>query len=134
MRAANSYLVALEDINIRFQLKTIKLLHAKWLIDLYNEVTSPHLKDVITGGREKSGIWDAVKLGSRGLPSIDCFKEIEPMDSDYILQIDIDPVPKDNEYDFTTEKEYVTHILWTLNGKKLMIIRPLTFLMNRDFF
>ena len=134
MRAANSYLVALEDINIRFQLKTIKLLHAKWLIDLYNEVTSPHLKDVITGGREKSGIWDAVKLGSRGLPSIDCFKEIEPMDSDYILQIDIDPVPKDNEYDFTTEKKYVTHILWTLNGKKLMIIRPLTFLMNRDFF
>ena len=105
MRAANSYLVALEDINIRFQLKTIKLLHAKWLIDLYNEVTSPHLKDVITGGREKSGIWDAVKLGSRGLPSIDCFKEIEPMDSDYILQIDIDPVPKDNEYDFTTEKK-----------------------------
>ena len=27
------------------------------------------------------------------------------MDSDYIVQIDIDPVAKDNEYDFTTEKE-----------------------------
>ena len=27
------------------------------------------------------------------------------MDSDYIVQIDIDPVVKDNEYDFTTEKE-----------------------------
>ena len=134
MRAANSYLVALEDINIGFQLKTIKPLHAKWLIDLCNEVTSPHVKDVITGGWEKSSIWDAVKLGSRGLPSIDCFKEIEPMDSDYSVQIDIDPVAKDNEYVFTTEKKYVTHILWTLNGKKLMIIRPLTFLMNRDFF
>ena len=40
-----------------------------------------------------------------GLPSIDPFKEIEPIDSDYIVQIDIDPVAKDNEYDFTTEKE-----------------------------
>ena len=37
--------------------------------------------------------------------SIDLFKEIEPMDSDYIVQIDIDPVAKGNEYDFTTEKE-----------------------------
>ena len=33
------------------------------------------------------------------------FKEIEPMDSGYIIQIVIDPVAKDNEYDFTTEKE-----------------------------
>ena len=56
------------------------------------------------------------------------------MDSGYIVQIDIDPVAKDNEYDFTTKKKkYVTQILWTLNGKKLMIITPLTFLMNRDF-
>ena len=27
------------------------------------------------------------------------------MDSDYIVQMDIDPVAKDNEYEFTTEKE-----------------------------
>ena len=27
------------------------------------------------------------------------------MDSGYIVQIDIDPVAKDNEYDFTAEKE-----------------------------
>ena len=27
------------------------------------------------------------------------------MDSDYIVQIDIDPVAKDSKYDFTTEKE-----------------------------
>ena len=97
--------IALEDIDIRFQLTTMKPLHANWLIDLYNELTSPRAKDVIIGGWKKSGIWDALKLGSRGLPSIGPFKEIEPMDSDYIVQIDIDPVAKDNEYDFTTEKE-----------------------------
>ena len=97
--------IALEDIDIRFQLTTMKPLHANWLIDLFSVLTSPQAKDVIIGRWTKSGIWDALKLGSRGLPSIDPFKEIEPMDSDYIVQIDIDPVVKDNEYDFTTEKE-----------------------------
>ena len=83
----------------------MKLLHANWLIDLYSELTSPQAKDVIIRGWKKSFIWDALKLGSRGLPSINLFKEIEPMDSDYIVQINIDPVAKDSEYDFTTEKE-----------------------------
>ena len=109
-------------------------LHAKWLIDLYNELTSPRAKDVIIRGWKKSGICDALKLELRGLPSIDPFKEIEPMDSDYIAQIEIDPAAKDNEYDFTTEKKIVTQILRTLNGKKLMIVTPLAFFMNRDFF
>ena len=70
-------------------------MHANWVIDLY-ELTSPQTKDVIIGGWKKSGIWDALKLGSRGLPSINPFKETELMDSDYIVQIDIDPVAKDN--------------------------------------
>ena len=81
----------------------MKLLHANWLIDLYNELTSPPAKDVIIGGWKKSGIQDALKLGSRVLPSIDPIKEIKPINSDYIVQIDIDPVAEDNEYDFTTE-------------------------------
>ena len=97
--------IASEDIDIRFQLITIKPLHANCLIDLYNELTSPRAKDVIIGGWKKSGIWDALKLGSRGLTSINPFKEIERMDADYIAQIDIDPIAKDNGYDFTTGKE-----------------------------
>ena len=97
--------IGLEDIDIRFQQTTMKPLHANWLIDLYNKLTSPRARDVIIGGWKKSGIWDAVKLCSRGLPSINPIKEIELMDSDYTVQIDIDPAAKDNEYDFTTEKE-----------------------------
>ena len=91
----------------RYQISTNnnEAVHANWLIDLYKELTSLWAKDVIIGVWKKSGIWDALKLGSRDLPSIDLFKEIEPMDSDYIEQIDIDPVAKGNEYDFTTEKE-----------------------------
>ena len=83
----------------------MKPLHANWLIDLYNELTSPRAKDVIIGAWKKSAIRYAVKRDSRGFPSINLFKEIEPTDSGYIVQINIDPVAKDNEYDFTTEKE-----------------------------
>ena len=94
----------------------MKPLHANQLIDLYNELTSPRARDAIIGGWKKSGIQDALKLGSIGLPSIDLFKEIKPMDSDYIVQIDIDPVAKDNEYNFTTEKKicdtYTTDSEW----------------------
>ena len=42
--------IALEDIDISFQLTTMKLLHANWLIDHYNQLTSPRAKDVIIGG------------------------------------------------------------------------------------
>ena len=97
--------IALEDIDIKFQLTTMKPLHASWLINLYNELTSSRAKDVIIGGWKKSGIMDAIKLGSKGLPSIDPFAEIEPMDSAYTVQIDIDPAVKNTEYDFTTEEE-----------------------------
>ena len=79
-------------------------------------MTSPRAKDVIIRGWKKSGICDALKLELRGLPSIDPFTEIEPMDSDYIVQIEIDPVAKDNEHDFNTEKEIcdtdTTHSEW----------------------
>ena len=96
----------------------MKPLHTNWLIYLYNELISPRAKDVIIGGWKKSGIWDALKLGSRGLPSIDLFKEIEPMGSDYIVQIDIDPVVKGNEYlILLRKKKYGTQILWTLMGR-----------------
>ena len=42
--------IALEDIDIRFQLTTMKPLYANWLIDLYNELTSPRAKHVIIRG------------------------------------------------------------------------------------
>ena len=48
---------------------------------------------------------DAIKLGSEVLPSIDPFAEIEPMDSAYTVQIDIDPAVRSTEYDFTIEEE-----------------------------
>ena len=56
-------------------------------------------------GWKKSGIWDAIKLGSKNLSSIDPFAEIAPMLSDEAIQIDTEPVAKDCQYDYTTETE-----------------------------
>ena len=52
--------IASEDIDIRFQLTTMTPLHTNW----------PRAKDFIIGAWKKSGIWDGLKLGSRGLPSL----------------------------------------------------------------
>ena len=41
---------ALDEINIKFLLTTMKPLHAGWLIDIYNELSSPEGRKVILGG------------------------------------------------------------------------------------
>ena len=76
----------------------MKPLHANWFIHLYNELSSPGAKDVIIGRWKKSGIYDAIKLGSSDLPSIDPFAEIEPMDSNDTTKFDMEPVSNNSEY------------------------------------
>ena len=88
---------ALEDIEIKFPLTTMKPLHATWLIQLYNELTSEKGKNVIHGSWVKSGIFDAVMLGCKNLPSLDPFDEIEPLDTETIT-IDAPHGPLTGEY------------------------------------
>ena len=71
--------VPLEDIEIKFPLSVMKPLQASWIIDLYNAFTGPHGRKVFIPGWKKSGISDAVKLGSTGLPNLDPFHDIDPM-------------------------------------------------------
>ena len=68
-----------EDIDITLNLSTLKLLQAKWIIQLYDEMTSESGKNVIIKGWEKSGIRDGIKLGSSKLPSLDPFDEVDPL-------------------------------------------------------
>ena len=69
----------MEDIDVQLRLSLLKPLHASWLVDLYNEFTSSKGKDIIISGWRASGILDALKLGSVGLPSIDPFDDIDPL-------------------------------------------------------
>ena len=79
--------VPLEQIDIKFQLTTMKPLHVQWVIDLYNEMTTQNGKDVVIADWEQSGIFDAIKLGSANLPTLDPSQELDPLDSDDTLAI-----------------------------------------------
>ena len=58
-------------------LSVLKPLDAQWLIDLYNELTSSEGRKVVINGWRASGIADAIDMGSKDLPSLDPFAEID---------------------------------------------------------
>ena len=68
-----------EEIKVEFLLTTLKPLHAKWLVESYNEITSENGSSVIINGWKAADIYDAIKAGSSGLQSIDPFKDISPL-------------------------------------------------------
>ena len=72
----------IEDIEIKFCLTVIKPLHAKWLMEFYNHITSEDDSKVIINGWKRSGIYEAVKGGSPLLPSIDPFDKLIPLADD----------------------------------------------------
>ena len=69
----------IEEVDIKFTLTTIKPLHAQWLVEFYNEMTSESGSTVIVNGWKASGIYDGLKMGSSNLPSIDPFQDISPL-------------------------------------------------------
>ena len=69
----------LEDIRVKLQLTAIKPIHAAWIVDFYNHMTTEKGRDVIENGWRAAGITDALIKGSKDLPSIDPFEQIDPM-------------------------------------------------------
>lgn len=53
------------NIDIKRQLTVMKPLHVKWLIDIYNTLTSAKGKKVVTGGWRTFGILGSVKEGAK---------------------------------------------------------------------
>ena len=68
-----------EVIKIEFRLTNVKPIHAKWLLEYYNKITSENGSSVITNGWKAANIYDAIKAGSSGLQSIDPFEDISPL-------------------------------------------------------
>ena len=71
--------VELKDVVVKLRLSTLKPLHAGWVSDFYNEMTSSKGVELVKSGWRASGIQDAVSLGLEKLPSIDPFEELDPM-------------------------------------------------------
>ena len=57
----------------------MKPLHAGWIVELYNFMTTAQGKEIIDNGWKAAGIADAVHLGISKLPAIDPFKDIDPI-------------------------------------------------------
>ena len=68
-----------EEIKIEFRLTTLKPLHAKWLVEYYKEITSENGSSVIINDWKAAGIYDAIKVGSFGLQSVDPFEDISAL-------------------------------------------------------
>ena len=69
----------LETIEFPPKLSNIKPLYAKWLIEMYNEMTSDEGRKVCLKGWEVSGIKAVVEQGLSKLPCLDPFNNIDPM-------------------------------------------------------
>ena len=70
---------SMEEIDIDLKLSILKPLHASWLIELFDHMTSPAGKAVSLKGWEVAGITDAVKKGTSGLSFLDPFHDIDPL-------------------------------------------------------
>ena len=69
----------LEDINTEFRLSVMKPLHAKWLVEYYNHISSEAGTKVIVNGFKLAGIYDVIRSGKLSLQSIDPFNDITPL-------------------------------------------------------
>ena len=125
-----------EEIKIQFRLTTLKPLHAKWLAEYYNKITSENDSSVIINGWQAAGIYDVIKAGSSGLQSIDSFKYISPLivtehdESESFLPATIDQLTDELRENFVN----VPFMKKILNGSKvttkMMLILNVTYLMT----
>ena len=80
--------VSLDGIQVGLQLTKLKPVHAGWIVQFYNHMTTSKGKEIINSGWKGAGISDALELGSSKMPSIDPFDDIDPMLSDCNEQCD----------------------------------------------
>ena len=98
---------AIQDIEVKVPLGVMKPLHGCWLIEMYNELTSARCKKVIKSGWDRSGILDAITLGSKKLPKLDLFADIDPLEPD-----EIPDFPETEEV-----REEYEHIKWSFSTR-----------------
>ena len=69
----------MDDIEIKLGLSVLKPVHAKWLMDTFNFMTSHAGSEVISNGWKTTGITEAPSIGLNDLESIDLFEYIDPL-------------------------------------------------------
>ena len=67
----------LHDINIDLKLSKLKPLHAEWLVELYNQMSTAEGQKIIHSAWKASGITEAMKAGKASLQPLDPFHDID---------------------------------------------------------
>ena len=62
--------LAVDEIDVKIPLTTMKPLHAKWIMNLCDEITSKKGKEIVFKGYKVAGILDAVEMGSAKMVQI----------------------------------------------------------------
>ena len=82
----------LESIEVKFKLSSMKPLHAKWLMEAYDHMTTATSREIYLNGWVKSGINRATENGSTDIPTLDPFLEIDSIENqmwqDLVVSID----------------------------------------------
>ena len=66
-------------MQVKLQLMKLKPLQDGWIIEFFNEMTDIKDSQIIGSGWNGSGIKDSIKLGTKKLPSLDPFEELDAM-------------------------------------------------------
>ena len=87
----------IDEIEVKLQLTKLKPLHAEWLTDFYNLMTTSEGKDVILSGWKAAGIIQVIETGSSQLGSLDPFKDLDPLLSPALYNETINPTMLSDE-------------------------------------
>ena len=98
----------------------MKPLHAEWVTNFYNHITTLESKKIIENGWLSSGVPDAIRLGLNKLPSNDPFGDISPMTDILVLLLDyqmrrrvLDILERKHQMTMTTKEMMNTGKAWT---------------------
>ena len=112
--------VPIDQIDIKLGLSLMKPLHAEWVTNFYNHITTLESKKIIKSGWLSSGVPDAIRLGLNKLPSNDPFGDIAPMTDILVLLLDyqmrrrvLDILERKHQMTLTTKEMMNTGKVWT---------------------
>ena len=69
----------IDQVGVLLCLSVLKPLHAKWIVEFYNDMTTPKGKDVIVNGWKSSGITKTLERRKNDFGNLDPFSDIKPL-------------------------------------------------------
>ena len=132
----------IEQFEFKLTLSTLNPIHAKWLVDSYNHMTTPEGKHFISSGWSPAVITNALKNGETCLEPLDLFPDIGPLVSELTveqddsnkLQIDKGLIqhlsPEDEKDSWDSEWEFEGGNVFDVIAQELWFVIFIDFLQN----